>query len=121
MAEPAHGSFPQRGQNAPAKNREVEARFGFMLKRLEPFSPPDELLRSLGASMQQPGADPANPNQFDNPAIPAPGYTFFGQFVDHDLTSDRLSELDKQQDPDALQNFRTPIYDLDSVYAGGPQ
>ena len=119
MAQPAHGSFPQRGQDAPAKNREAEGRFGFMFKHLEPFSPPDELLRSLAASMEQPPPDVADRTKFDNPAIPA-GYTFFGQFVDHDLTADRLSELDKQQDPDGLKNFRTPIYDLDSVYAGGP-
>ncbi|HEX2041792.1 MAG TPA: heme peroxidase family protein [Acidimicrobiales bacterium] len=121
MAEQApHGSFQQRGQDAPAKNREVEGRFGFMFKHLQPFSPPDELLRALAETMRQPPRDPANPAQFENPAIPA-GYTFFGQFVDHDITADRLSQLDKQQDPDGLKNFRTPSYDLDSVYAGGPQ
>jgi hypothetical protein len=117
MAEPAHGSFQQRGQDAPAKNRQAEGRFGFMFKDLPPFSPPDELLRGLAAGMQQP---PSTTGEFDNPSIPA-GFTFFGQFVDHDLTSDRLSQLDKQQDPEGLKNFRTPIYDLDSVYAGGPQ
>ena len=116
MAEPAHGSFQQRGQDAPAKNREAEGRFGFMFKHLEPFSPPDELLRSLAAGMAQPPAT----TEFDNPAVPA-GYTFFGQFVDHDLTADRLSQLDKDQDPEGLKNFRTPVYDLDSVYGGGPQ
>ena len=121
MAEPApHGSFEQRGQNAPARNREVEGRFGFMFKHLQPFSPPDELLLALAEEMRQPPFDPANPAAFDNPNIPA-GYTFFGQFVDHDITADRESELDKEQDPEGLKNFRTPIYDLDSVYAGGPE
>jgi hypothetical protein len=119
MAQPAHGSFTQRGQDAPAKNRDVEGRFGFMFKHLKPFSPPDDLLRSLAATMEQPPPDAADPAQFDNPAVPA-GFTFFGQFVDHDITADRLSELDKQQDPEGLKNFRTPVYDLDSVYAGGP-
>jgi hypothetical protein len=121
MAEQApHGSFQQRGQNAPAKNREVEGRFGFMFKHLQPFEPPDDLLRALAATMQQPRPDPSNPTQFDNANIPA-GYTFFGQFVDHDITADRLSQLDKENDPEGLKNFRTPSYDLDSVYAGGPQ
>lgn len=114
MAEPApHGSFAQRGQDAPAKDRLAEGRFGFMFKDLEPFAPPDNLLEELGESMRQPAGN------FDNPEIPA-GYTFFGQFVDHDLTADRLSQLDKDQDPEGLRNFRTPVYDLDSVYAGGP-
>lgn len=48
MAQPAHGRFTQRGQDATAKNRTVEGRFGFIFQHLEPFSPPDELLGSLG-------------------------------------------------------------------------
>ncbi|MDP8986981.1 MAG: heme peroxidase family protein [Actinomycetota bacterium] len=117
MTPPHHGSLEQRGQRAPAADRQVEGRFGFLFKRLDPFSPPDELLQALAATMQQPPPDP--PNQFDNPEVPA-GFTFFGQFVDHDLTFDPVSQLDKDQDPDGLRNFRTPVYDLDSVYAGGP-
>ena len=121
MAEPApHGAFQQRGQDAPAKNREAEGRFGFMFKHLQPFSPPDELLRSLAESMRQPAAAAGNPAQFENPEVAA-GYTFVGQFVDHDLTADRLSQLDKDQDPEGLTNFRTPLYDLDSLYGGGPE
>jgi hypothetical protein len=118
MTPPPHGSFEQRGQSAPARNRQAEGRFGFMFKHLDPFAPPDELLGALAATMQQPRPDP--PTQFDNPDIPA-GFTFFGQFVDHDLTFDPVSRLDKDQDPEGLENFRTPVYDLDSVYAGGPE
>ncbi len=117
MSPPPHGSFEQRGQKTPAGDRQAEGRFGFMFKHLDPFSPPDELLRSLAATMQQPRPDPVT--QFDNPEIPA-GYTFFGQFVDHDLTFDPVSQLEQDQDPEGLKNFRTPVYDLDSVYAGGP-
>ena len=48
------------------------------------------------------------------------GYTFIGQFIDHDITFDN-TPLDQQQaDPDAKVNFRTPRYDLDSVYGRGP-
>lgn len=55
----------------------------------------------------------------DNAAIPA-GYTYFGQFVDHDITFDPVSTADRVNDPDALHNFRTPRFDLDSVYGSGP-
>jgi hypothetical protein len=55
----------------------------------------------------------------DNPAIPA-GYTYFGQFVDHDLTFDPTSSLTRANDPSRLHNFRTPRLDLDCVYGRGP-
>ena len=48
------------------------------------------------------------------------GYTYFGQFVDHDITFDPVSSLTRQNDPQALTDFRTPRYDLDSVYGRGP-
>jgi Animal haem peroxidase len=48
------------------------------------------------------------------------GFTFIGQFIDHDITFDN-TPLDLQKaDPDATTNFRTPRYDLDSVYGRGP-
>jgi len=55
----------------------------------------------------------------ENPTIPA-GYTYFGQFIDHDLTFDPNSSLQKLNDPDATENFRTPRLDLDSLYGRGP-
>jgi hypothetical protein len=55
----------------------------------------------------------------ENPAIPS-GYTYLGQFIDHDITFDPMSSLDRFNDPDALQDFRTPRLDLDSVYGSGP-
>ena len=56
----------------------------------------------------------------ENMAIPA-GYTYLGQFIDHDITFDPGSSLTKLNDPDALHNFRTPALDLDSVYGSGPK
>ncbi len=55
----------------------------------------------------------------ENPAIPA-GFTYLGQFIDHDITFDPVSSLDRFNDPDALQDFRTPRLDLDFVYGSGP-
>jgi hypothetical protein len=55
----------------------------------------------------------------ENPTIPA-GYTYFGQFVDHDISFDPTSLNAKNVDPEALVDFRTPALDLDSVYGSGP-
>jgi hypothetical protein len=55
----------------------------------------------------------------ENLGIPA-GYTYLGQFIDHDITFDPASSLDKQNDPEALIDFRTPRLDLDSLYGRGP-
>ena len=54
-----------------------------------------------------------------NPWVPA-GYTYLGQFIDHDLTFDPTSRLDRDNDADALIDFRTPRFDLDSLYGAGP-
>jgi len=50
----------------------------------------------------------------------AAGYTYFGQFIDHDITFDPASSLQQQNDPEALVDFRTPRLDLDSLYGRGP-
>lgn len=49
----------------------------------------------------------------DRQQIPA-GYTYFGQFVDHDITRDDRA-LSKASHGEA-KNLRTPTLDLDSVY-----
>lgn len=51
--------------------------------------------------------------------VPA-GYTYFGQFIDHDITFDPTSSLMRQNDPNSLLNFRTPRLDLDNIYGRGP-
>jgi len=52
---------------------------------------------------------------------PRAGYTYFGQFVDHDLTFDRTRLEEAQNvDADKITNNRTPWLDLDQVYDGGP-
>ncbi|MGF6548822.1 peroxidase family protein [Paraburkholderia youngii] len=63
------------------------------------------------------------PDPEENLWVPA-GYTYFGQFVDHDLTFDSTSSLDpvltlndKSRVP---TNLRTPRLDLDCVYGDGP-
>src|SRR3954465_1338301 len=52
--------------------------------------------------------------------IPA-GFTYLGQFVDHDLTADRTRvELGEHVSPGELLQGRSPKLDLDSLYGAGP-
>lgn len=121
----AHGAAP-RGLRPLPRSPMFEGRFGRLFRRLPPAPPLEiEQLRELADKMREPaeqggGWQPAAPpTNLDNPDIPA-GYTYFGQFVDHDLTFDPASSFDRDNDPDALVNFRTPRFDLDSVYGSGP-
>ncbi len=74
-------------------------------------------------SMAEQELDPTPEGQVDdeeNKDIDA-GYTYVGQFIDHDLTLDnRPNDLTTPIDPKTVQNFRTPKFDLDSVYDSGP-
>ena len=72
------------------------------------------LLDKLGELMGNPGRDTAA----DSP-IPA-GFTYVGQFVDHDITLDVSSRLDVATNAETVNNMRTPALDLDSVYGEGP-
>jgi hypothetical protein len=81
------------------------------------------LLGQLGDMMGDAGRDP-NPGSH-NPAdagvssVPA-GFTYFGQFVDHDVTLDVSSSLDLDTNANTINNMRSPTLDLDSVYGRGP-
>jgi len=92
------------------------------LKALEPSSrgsiESEKLLINLAKKMFE-SKEMEEARELDNKNIPA-GYTYFGQFVDHDLTFDPTSRLDRFNDPDLLNNFRTPSFDLDSIYGRGP-
>lgn len=62
---------------------------------------PNEILLKIANIM--------GPADEKNDAIPA-GWTYFGQYVDHDLTFDKGNGI----------NTRTPTFDLDSLYGKGP-
>jgi hypothetical protein len=72
-----------------------------------------DALMALGTATTS-GADDA-----EESGIPAL-YTYFGQFVDHDITFDPMSTLIQHKDPDSLTDFRTPAFNLDNVYGRGP-
>lgn len=81
------------------------------------------LVRQLGDLMGDSGRDPNvgshNPADAGVSSIPA-GFTYFGQFVDHDITFDVSSTLDADTDANTINNMRSPALDLDSVYGRGP-
>jgi hypothetical protein len=113
-----------------------QGRFGRLFPTLPPFAADTSLIRDalaeLGAAggPMDPGDDLSDPislitdpaksaRNADNPASTA-GFTFLGQFLDHDMTFDPTSSLARRQDPESIRNFRIPALDLDSVYGSGP-
>ena len=107
----SHGAAVPRGLHAAG----ADGRFGRMFPSLAARPLSDGAIDALLDII----ADASQVIAPINPKIPA-GYTHLGQFVDHDLTFDPTSQLDKDNDPHALANFRTPRFDLDSLYGAGP-
>src|SRR5438552_13329705 len=103
----------------------LQGRFGLMFRSLPhaKFGATDkenvDNLAALGSAMSAPFDPPKDGKDDEESGIPAL-YTYLGQFIDHDITFDPASSLQKQNDPDALIDFRTPAFDLDNVYGRGP-
>ena len=124
-----HGASPPRGLGSVPHSSVDRGRYGRMFRHLKPYAPHDTTLLRLAHSMlppptlasaaSAPAASAAGLQPGENPEIPA-GYTYVGQFVDHDITYDPTSVLQRRNDPDALVNYRTPRFDLDSIYGSGP-
>lgn len=110
--------------------------FGRMF-HLPPFAPPNPAVRaalrelgSTGGILDAQDNLAAGPVQLlvdptlslvnrNNPTHTA-GTTFMGQFLDHDMTRDTLSTLNRPTNPNTVPNIRSPLFDLDSVYGNGP-
>lgn len=109
--------------------------FGYMFPELQ--SDPGNLLeeshttvddlRRLGQHGMEDPVKLNDPDDLKAPGVPIPTiYTFFGQFVDHDITLERgsmnikLKDYPDPIDPDDLApniiNSRSPNLDLDNVY-----
>lgn len=112
---PYHGGRDPLAHSLVPHSPHFQGRFGRLFRNLPAFEPSDEDLGKIAEAMgESPGGD------FDNDAIPA-GFTYLGQFADHDITLDTSSSLDRTNDPEGIINFRTPRFDLDSVYGRGPE
>jgi hypothetical protein len=94
-----------------------------MFRRLRAARFSEPALHALATLMIAPSeASPTPETEVDNEENQgiAAGFTYLGQFIDHDLTFDPASSLMKQNDPEALVDFRSPQLDLDSIYGRGP-
>ena len=137
-----HGHQTLGGENPPKSTYYEQGKFGRLFPTLPPFATDTPAVRNALMELGKNGGimdaademdivtnpnlardlitDPAlnvdNPN---NPALSA-GMTFLGQFLDHDMTFDPTSSLERQADPEAIQNFRNPLLELDSMYGSGP-
>jgi len=130
LADTVNAKYPEN----PVKDQNVFTR---MFPNLESFAPKTDEARTVAKNIGVPGGlmdakdnltdpiqsitNPAifSPNNFDNPNMTA-GVTFFGQFLDHDITLDKKSELNAFAKPQSTVNYRSTWFDLDSIYGSGP-
>ena len=133
----AVGSGVLAAPDAAQAERSRGDRFGRMFDDLPPFAQNSSRLRTALREIGRPGGmldahdaldrgpvdlivDPdLSLNNRNNPTHTA-GTTFMGQFMDHDVTFDTTSRLARPTAPRGAPNSRTPSFDLDSVYGGGP-
>ena len=114
-----------RGLAAAGHDPAFQSRFGRFFPNLAAAtfgSSPDEEqanLKKLADAMVSAFDPPKDGPDDEESGIPAL-YTYLGQFVDHDLTFDPDGSFQKQKDPNATTDFRTPAFDLDNVSGRGP-
>ncbi|MDF5714991.1 MAG: peroxidase family protein [Rhizonema sp. NSF051] len=111
MSDFGHGSVGTR-----------EQAFTTLLDLREEGYPPHKLVELAAKIKAEVDTVKDGPDPEENLWVPA-GYTYFGQFIDHDLTFDNTSSLNPADagEQDRLpSNLRTPRFDLDSLYGDGP-
>lgn len=112
-----HGTRSSKKIFPPNVLKDNKNRFGYLFNystnQKLAYTPNNRaLLEALGETMiaTQPIEDSSIPS----------GYTYLGQFIDHDIDRDATSSLDFEQNAAKILNFRSPRLDLDSVYGLGP-
>jgi hypothetical protein len=109
----AMGSSELADRNAPAA-RAAAAAPPFRFTRMGPRS------RQLAKATRRRVARAMTSGGGGASQIPA-GYTYLGQFIDHDLTFDKTTvTLGVHVSPADLLQGRSPSLDLDSIYGAGP-
>jgi hypothetical protein len=131
-----HGIYP-KDVVPPTSTFFDTGRFGRMFGKLPPFAPDTPQVRAALREIGKPGGimdakdelgagpiklitDPELSKKNPNNTASTAGMTFLGQFIDHDITFDPTSSLERQVDPEQLSNFRDPTLGLDNVYGAGP-
>lgn len=134
-----HGELYLRDYVTPRSHYHDQGRFGRLFPQLDPFfrtsaklevlrdtlfklgapngplDPQDPLIDNIAGAL---ATSPTNKPNNINPGMSV-GFTFLGQFLDHDITFDPTSSLERQIDLESIANFRTPRFELDSVYGSG--
>lgn len=101
----------------PTNDLKGPGRFGRMFPDLPALESDDAKLEALGNAMREMTvADTWSVVS----TIPA-GFTYLGQFIDHDITLDRTEGFPGIDDPLDIEQARTPNLDLDSLYGNGPK
>ncbi len=132
-----HGTTHTNDYVPPRSRYHDSGKFGRIFGALPPFASDNPSVRQSLLQLGEPGGimdaqEPAtatpldlildrnlSASNVDNPRMTA-GMTFLGQFLDHDMTFDPTSSLERQADPEYIENFRTPSLSLDSLYGSGP-
>lgn len=81
----------------------------------------DDALIALGCLLREREPDPAH---YDIPYLASAGFTYFGQFVGHDLTHDRKTALEDTGEAvpsGASANMQNARLGLDNLYGEGPK
>ncbi len=97
-------------------------KFGYMTNpsvRARSKLPNDATSRSMLEQLGDMMGDAGRETGISDSPIPA-GFTYIGQFIDHDITLDVQSKLDGATDANTINNMRSPSLELDSLYARGP-
>jgi hypothetical protein len=121
----------------PVHPRNSDDSYTRMFPGLVPYAPPTAEARDLAQKVGVRGGpcdaldlltdpkesilnpDVHSPNNPDNPNMTA-GVTFFGQFLDHDITLALKAPIHEPTEPRRTTNFRSAELDLDSLYGDGP-
>ncbi|MFE7650053.1 peroxidase family protein [Streptomyces phaeoluteigriseus] len=114
------GESEDGGPAQPQAASTMAALRKFRFSRLGPPSrPAHQLDRDARAELARAMTDPGRDHP-DQPGVPA-GFTYLGQFVDHDLTLDATAvRLEDEITVRQLLQGRSPALDLDSLYGLGP-
>ncbi|MFI0353093.1 peroxidase family protein [Actinomadura sp. 9N407] len=116
------------GQTPPVSETSYYSR---MFGDLSPYSPDDRALGELGAPCGPMDANPPGTGKCLSPGskvaenqlntkLPA-GYTYFGQFLDHNITFQADATFDPGNNPKGTTNYRSGRISLEHVYGLGPQ